>query len=299
MYTAEINRKQPGLLLLLIDQSFSMSEPWAGTDASKAQALADAVNNLLGNAVLLCNKGGQRVNEYFDIGIFGYGAAVGPVLHGTDVDTPVISVAQLAEDPLRVDVVSRRVPDGAGGVVSVEQHMPIWLDPASNGATPMVAALVSAEPVLRSWTHAHPTSFPPIVVNVTDGMSTDGDPRAVAERIRQFGTDDGKTLLFNLHLSGVNSATVQFPDSAERLTDPLARTLFDISSELPPALLEAAAGLHYPVRAGSRGFLFNAEATTVIDFLDIGTRSMTPQGLKELSAANDVMSQSSAARSSG
>src|SRR5689334_17810358 len=82
LYTAEINRRQPACLLLLIDQSYSMSEQWRNDGASKADALALAVNRILGNAVLLCSKGDERIYDYFEVGIVGYGENVGPILHG-------------------------------------------------------------------------------------------------------------------------------------------------------------------------------------------------------------------------
>lgn len=282
MYSAEINRKQPALLVLLIDQSFSMLEPWAETEQSKAAALAAAVNNLLGNAVLLCSRGDEEIYGYFDIGVLGYGQTVGPVLHGTDGEHVLLSIEQVADHPLRVDTVTRRVPDGAGGLVPVQQKMPIWLDSAANGATPMTAAFTAIEPVVESWCAAHGSSFPPIVINVTDGMSTDGQPRDVVNRIRQLGTDDGRALVFNLHLSGIPNKPVRFPTSAAGLTDPNAAMLCDLSSELPPSFLEAASAVGYSVEPHARGFLYNADAATVIDFLDIGTRSVTPTGLREL-----------------
>src|SRR4051794_30555976 len=48
-YSAEINRATPACLVLLIDQSHSMNEPW-GSFGTRAQALALTVNRLLMNA---------------------------------------------------------------------------------------------------------------------------------------------------------------------------------------------------------------------------------------------------------
>ncbi|MBO0840923.1 MAG: hypothetical protein J2O49_08910, partial [Sciscionella sp.] len=193
---------------------------------------------------------------------------------------------EVANNPRRVDTVQRRVPDGAGGVVEVTQQMPVWVDPTADGATPMVGAFTQAEPVVAAWCAAHPTSFPPIVINVTDGASTDGDPSQIAARIRDLRTDDGAALVFNLHLSGLVGQPVVFPDSAVALPAHNAHTLFEMSSELPAAMLEAAASLGYPVQTGSRGFLYNAEPAVVIDFLDIGTRAVTPTGLKDLTGGD-------------
>src|SRR5207247_2273711 len=52
-YTAQISRTNPACILLLIDQSRSMAEPFVGlADQNKAGVVADAVNRLLQNVVL-------------------------------------------------------------------------------------------------------------------------------------------------------------------------------------------------------------------------------------------------------
>jgi hypothetical protein len=284
VYSAEINRAQPACLLLLIDQSISMSALWADTGTSKAEQLALAVNRLLGNAVLLCSKGDDRVYDYFEVGVLGYRSNVRSILHGSTDLQPLVPISDLALNPKRVDQVARKVPDGAGGIVEVMTPIPVWVDPLADGSTPMVAAVDTAERVVAAWSAAHLRSFPPIIINVTDGASTDGDPRDAAARLRDVQTSDGPALLFNVHLSAGARNPVSFPDSVAGLPDRLASVLFDMSSMLPPSMLDAAASLGYDVGPGSRGFLYNADATSMIEFLDIGTRAVTPTGLLELTA---------------
>ncbi|MCG8918135.1 VWA domain-containing protein [Actinokineospora sp. PR83] len=281
MYTAEINRRRPACLLLLVDQSFSMSEQW-GTGPSKADALALSVNRLLGNAVIQCSKGDNRVLDYFEIGVIGYGGEVQFALHGTDAGRPLLPISQVADNPRRIDEVMRKEADGAGGIIQVPMAVPVWVDATANGPTPMVGALGLAEQVLSGWCSQHANSFPPIVINLTDGVSTDGDPRPVAERVRSVRTDDGPALMFNVHLSSSSFGEVLLPNSAGALPDDYASLLFEMSSELPVQMAEAAAGLGYAVQPGARGFLYNAQATSVIEFLDIGTRPITPSGRREL-----------------
>ncbi len=46
-----------------------------------------------------------------------------------------------------------------------------------------------------------------------------------------------------------------------------------MSSLLPDSLVSAAAAAKYePISAGSRGFVFNADAVQLVEFLDWGTR---------------------------
>ncbi|NHD19499.1 MULTISPECIES: VWA domain-containing protein [unclassified Actinopolyspora] len=287
MYGAEINRRQPACLLLLIDQSHSMSEFWADTGTSKAQQLAMAVNRVLSSAVLQCSKGDDRVYDYFEVGVLGYGLDTAPVLHGTDASRPLIPVSEVAENPRRVDEVPRKIPDGAGGLVETTLNMPVWVDPTTNGKTPMVQALRWAESIVESWCAAHPKSFPPIVLNLTDGMSTDGDPTEAGKSLQCTGTQDGAALLFNAHISGGQGQEITFPvDSG--LPNEHAETLFHISSPLPSSMAEAASQSGYSVEPGARGFLYNAQPAAVIEFLDIGTRAATPSGLAELPAGGDA-----------
>ncbi|MBO4209501.1 hypothetical protein [Micromonospora echinofusca] len=289
MYSAEINRAQPALLLLLIDQSSSMAGSWSSSGTTKAQQLALAVNRLLGNSVLLCSKGDDRIYDYFEVGILGYGQGVKPILHGASAARQIIPISELAVNPRRVDQVLRKVSDGAGGLIEVTTPIPVWVDPLADGWTPMVEAVEAAEAVVSTWCSRHERSFPPIVINITDGESTDGDPRAAATRLRALGTGDGQALLFNLHLTSGARSQVLFPGTADGLPDRNAGRLFDMSSPLPPSMLEAATHLGYEVEPGSRGFLYNADAVAMVEFLDIGTRAVTPTGLRELTAGPGTM----------
>lgn len=57
-YRAEISRTNPALILLTIDQSGSMEDPFGEgpTGRSKADSLADAINRLLQNLVIKCTN---------------------------------------------------------------------------------------------------------------------------------------------------------------------------------------------------------------------------------------------------
>jgi hypothetical protein len=284
VYSAEISRSHRAGLLLLIDQSTSMSSPWCGTATTKAQQLALAVNRILGNAVLLCSKGDDRVYDYFEIGVLGYGAEVEPILHGSTVERPMVPISELALEPRRVDEVARKISDGAGGLVEIMTPIPIWVDPVADGWTPMVEAMNRADEIVARWCDEHPTGFPPIVINITDGESTDGDPRHAAAALRARRTGDGAALLFNVHLTSGSRDAVTFPATATGLPDRYAGTLFEMSSRLPPPMAAAATGLGYGVSEQARGFVYNADATALVEFLDIGTRAVTPGGLLELTA---------------
>jgi hypothetical protein len=167
----------------------------------------------------------------------------------------------------------KRVPDGAGGLVDQPTKFPVWFVPTSGGGTPMTAALRTAAETLVEWCDAHPTSYPPTIVHVTDGASTDGDPSTVAEALKQISTSDGACLMFNLHISASGGQNVVFPSSDSGL-DEYGRLLFRMSSEFPGHLIQPAHDKGYKtVSSECRFFGYKAGYEAIVDFFDIGTRA--------------------------
>lgn len=136
----------------------------------------------------------------------------------------------------------------------------------------MCQALTRAQGVLSGWLVEHPACFPPIVINITDGESTDGDPTGAAEGITLLASEDGNVLLFNLHISAQHATPIEFADRDVELPDQYAQLLFRMSSVLPAYMRSIAQQEGYQVGERARGFVFNGGIESVIGFLDIGTR---------------------------
>jgi hypothetical protein len=137
----------------------------------------------------------------------------------------------------------------------------------------MCQALDLAAQIVRSWIDLHPRDFPPIVLNVTDGEATDGDPLRFSREVRAYATDDGATLLFNAHLSSSDEPPLELPDAAAELPDnEYALQLFQMSSVLPFSMRAGAERDGFRVTLDTRGFVFNADPGSLVRFLEIGTR---------------------------
>ena len=270
MYEQEISRRNPGCFLFLLDQSFSMGAPISGSTAPKASALAAMINELLYAVVLECTKDFQELpRHYFDVGVIGYsGQGVRPLLPGTSRRRALVPVHAYAATGRPVEQ-SRTLRRADGSVEREQTTVPEWVQPLNHGWTPMCEALTMTYKVLRRWVKEHRTSFPPIVLNITDGQATDGDPRGPARRVTRLQTGDGHALLFNLHLSEAQGTSVAFPVVAPSSV-PGAELLFEMSSVLPGTLVQAS-GYGDRIAPGARGFVFNGGATSLMDFLRIGT----------------------------
>ena len=270
-YQAEISRASPTAIIMVMDQSTSMSQRLRGRQ-SKAAFLADVLNKTLYTIITSCSKS-DGVRDYFHVGVVAYGGEdVRNGFRGELDGDALHAVSRLAEAPLRVESRTKKVAGPDGDVAEQPVRFPIWFEPRSRGKTSMCAGLKLAIEILEQWCDDHPSAFPPTVLHVTDGHPSDGNPEPIADRLKSVSTRDGGCLLFNLHVDVGEGNPLIFPNDERVLKDRFGKALFRMSSLLPPHALEGAARKGYDVRPGARGFVFNAGIEAVADFFDIGTR---------------------------
>lgn len=83
----------------------------------------------------------------------------------------------------------------------------------------MCSALSHAKTIVYNWLTKHPGCYPPIVINISDGESTDGNVLPIAEQLKDMSSEDGNVLLFNLHLSSSKHEPVGFPEYSADLKE--------------------------------------------------------------------------------
>lgn len=277
-YQQSVSRSDPGCVVILLDRSDSMKLLWANTGATLAEGAALAVNNIL---LDMCIKATTEVNApvrpYFDVGVFSYGARLSTPGEGVEsafggglAGRGLVPLPELAENPITV----RAEP--SIDLMSVTAKMPVWVDPVHGYRTPMCEAIALVGAHVFDWAGAHPNSFPPIVINITDGMVTDSPHEGATliewvKRLTSVATNDGPTLFFNVFLSPAEAAEIVFPAHPGGLPPP-GPDLFALSSELPPAMIENARVDGFDVQPRARGLAFNVGRSTLLKVLQVGTR---------------------------
>lgn len=274
MYQESISRKRPGCIIFLLDRSDSMSRSWGGSE-TLAQGAARAINSILLELCLRAQKGQGLSYHYFDIGMFGYGLR--PVAGGEGVESAfggalagrnLVPLPELRDNPIAV----REVVSVDAGPPALA---PVWVEPMQGYRTPMCEAIAIAGSHVYEWAQAHPESFPPIIINITDGFVTDSpfDGASLfdwSERLTGITTQDGQALLFNIFLAP-EPDHVMLPATDAGLPSP-GPDLFRISSVLPPPMVLNAQNAGITPSPGARGFAFNADSRMLVKFLEIGTR---------------------------
>ena len=262
MYTTRIDEEH---------RSGSMAEETRldGMTMTRAEAVACLINQLL-DELLGRMRRADRVRDCLDIALLEYaGDGVVPLL---SPDGGFVPVAELLRRPVEVRPrhVLRRLPSGNQVAATIPQRQ--WIDAKASGNTPMRAAFDEAERLARR------NSFPPIVINITDGEASDADDEellAAAERLRALSTGDGNLLLFNIHLASETddpADSLRFPSETDRLPDrPHARLLYALSSTLPSCYDEAIRTERPEGRPPFRAVSYNCPINTLFAVLTVGT----------------------------
>jgi hypothetical protein len=136
----------------------------------------------------------------------------------------------------------------------------------------MGKAFEMAAELVEAWTRDNPDNFPPIVINITDGVPDDAEAaKQAAQRLAGFGTSDGKVLIYNCHIAESGGPEIKLPAGSASLTDPYAKLLFDMSSGIPQELFPLAQNAGLTPQDGSRAFVMNASPETFIKLLTFGS----------------------------
>jgi hypothetical protein len=264
--------------LFLVDHSFSMADYIGGQMTEKCEVVKLTINQFLQELVSMCTFADPEPRHYLDVGVIGYSTdekdmpVIASALQGALAGRDLVSIPELY---LNAGSETRIENDGLG---DVEKIYPVWYEQAAIRGTPMASALRHCIPILQSWCCEHATSYPPIVIHITDGEPTDDDdPMPAAVKLRSLTTQDGAALLYNFHLSEEAGPSVMFPVSEADLQFDRSKLLFRMSSELPDlARRTASSKLGIDIPAGARGMAFNTQkATDLLKLIKTGTPTVS------------------------
>ena len=281
MYTQEITRRHRAAFVLVLDRSGSMQERirLGRMNITCAEAVTLMANALITELIYRCQRT-DALRNYYDIAIVGYSNDEVELLLDKQGFISIEQLKQMAPERSNV-AFEEELPDGSSAMVT--HSITEWIKPKAEGTTPMYEAMLRVRDLVGKWC-AEPDnreSFPPIVINITDGESSDCDDRELCDicsQIRRQSTADGNTLLLNIHISANNTIpSMVFPMAEELVAaDHYARTLAECSSIMPEAFNESiqqikGAGATPPFI----GMGYNASIIELLSIINIGSRSVS------------------------
>ena len=279
-YTAQITRNTPTAFIFLVDHSVSMQQKTTlyGEEMTMAEAAARIVNSQINELVLRCVKMGDT-RHYYDLAVVGYGEEAYSGWQGELEGRTFVSPEELKNHPF-TKVVTRKETRTRKGVQIKEVEQVQWVSARHDGSwTHYHKAFEYVRDLLSDWMidHHEKDCYPPTIIHITDGWfnhATKEEVMQKANELKAMFTNDGNVILFNIHFtSDTDAESVACPiDKSELGGDEYAETLFEMSSLLPERYNMDIARCLNDDRSGRHVAMgMNADATTLIKLMDIGT----------------------------
>ena len=279
-YTAQITRNTPTAFIFLIDQSVSMQKKTMlyGEEMTMAEAASRIVNNQINELVYRCIKLNDT-RHYYDIAVVGYGEKAYSGWEGELAGRGFVSPEELKNHPY-TKITTRKETRTRNGVKINEVEQIQWVSAHHDRPwTHYHDAFDYAKRLLEEWMKEHHEKdcYPPTVIHVTDGEFKHATRELVTQKaneLKAMFTNDGNVILFNIHFTAQNGCkSVVCPINKNELSgNAYAEALFDMSSLLPERYNLDIARCLNDTRAGRHVAMgINADATTLIKLMDIGT----------------------------
>ena len=279
-YTAQITRNTPTAFVFLVDHSISMQKMTTlyGEEMTMAEAAARIVNNQINELVLRCVRMGDT-RHYYDIAVVGYGVKAYSGWQGELEGRDFVSPEELKKHPF-TKIVTRKETRTRRGIQVKEVEQVQWVSARHDGSwTHYHEAFDYARKLLDEWMEKHHDKdcYPPTVIHITDGEFNHASKDEVmqkANELKAMFTNDGNVILFNIHFTAdIDADSVACPiEKSELSGDTYAEALFEMSSLLPERYNIDIARCLNDTRPGRHVAMgVNADATTLIKLMDIGT----------------------------
>ena len=288
MYKTKVDSANPVLVIVLIDQSTSTDRIMAakGDQIYRISTMMKIVTDTLLYTLLRKGVKGTKLKNYVDFAVIGYGVSVHSALPRVNLEEFPINLERLKKEAQK--------PDDSDEDPIVPRPKREWVEERSDGLTPMVGALKEARKILEKWIPNHKSSYPPTIINLTDGMPNDDEKYleileqgylvdlsetaliTESKAIKQLHTDDGNVMIANCHITETNPVPIEYPAYPSEIekVDPLGRILFDMASTIPEQLRKIGNNpktFDMKLVPNAKLFLFNADIKSLVNFMSFGT----------------------------
>lgn len=276
-YTQVISPEYRGLFIIAIDQSASMQEAFAHYSmiVSKSEVASMVASALIDEIVMHSGKDNNICDTcpYCDIAVLGYsGSSAYPLLSENSFILPITYFEQ--HSPEIITRTFEYLRDG-DHLELVTENYHEWITPHACGATPMADMFSLVNQIVYDWCNnpSNYDSFPPIVLNITDGYDDTNTPdltQSKAEELKSNLTNHGHALLFNIFIdSDPETERLTFPNIDSIPANHPAEALATTASLLPERFHAIAKHYNPTAQPPYRAVCYNATILNIIPMLDI------------------------------
>jgi hypothetical protein len=202
MFKHSISSVKPAFIIIILDQSSRMDEP-LNEDLTKAEYQCKLVNEFV-NDLIFSNSAGDKIKDRFYITIIG---------HNNNQANEIRSgyLSSFADSPLHIQKVKKRVSDGIGGLVEIEQEFSLYIEPFSSREENQLDAFKLSKEFAIAWFDKRKYCST-LIVNIGGGFSSCWEETTkIVNDIKKIGETVDSPFIFNLQLDA-NINGLLFPD---------------------------------------------------------------------------------------
>jgi hypothetical protein len=205
MFDHYISSAKPVYVIVTLDQSSRMAEPY-NDGISKGMHQFLLVNKFL-NELIFRNAAGDKIKDRFFISIIG---------HSNDKANEIRSgyLSSFADCPLRIEKVKKKVSDGAGGLVEIEDEVAIYVDGIFKGGENQLEVFKLTQNKIKDWIEQRGYCST-LIVNISGGYTADWKETTIwINDMKVMVNNSDRLFFFNLLLDS-NNRKILFPTLEE------------------------------------------------------------------------------------
>lgn len=182
-----------------------MAEPY-NDGLSKGMYQCRLVNKFL-NELIFWNSAGDKIKDRFFISIIGHN-------NGNANEIRQGYLSSFADSPIRIEKVKKKVSDGIGGLVEIDNEEAIYVDRIFMGGENLLEAFKLAQNKIKDWIEQKEYCST-LIVNVSGGFTADWKETTIRiNNMKAMVNNSDRLLFFNLLLDS-NNKNLLFPTLEE------------------------------------------------------------------------------------
>lgn len=261
MFKNYISSSYPAHIVMIIDQSSMMSEPYS-KGKTKAEYVVDDINNFINQLIFMCCAG-DNIKDWFYISIVG---------HSNNEIKLIESkyLSEFAENPIRIIKVKKTVADGAGGWVEIEEEKAEYINPCCEGVSNLFSAFKYIQVLISDWMNQK-QYLSTLIINISGGYTAEWQMTTkVIEKIKNLKSNGENPFLFNWLLDS-NSSNLEFPSLDNVYENSFTSHLFfEWSSYMSGQMIDNCKRFGFNVHQGAKLFS-NKGINNVLNLINIGS----------------------------
>jgi hypothetical protein len=249
-----------GLMMIVLDRS--LEDPVAPPTNDVFTRIKQQTNDILAEIA-------RTADGWLDVGLVTYGrhssgtVEVSTRFFGGLSDHSIVTDRQLVAGVIRTEMYEQQVPNGIGGIITLQRKRPMYLELPPTEQASSVEAFQAVAPLLGGWcSRNRGECAAPLIIHMTRGALSQRDLRAGLKKLKSVRSTAGPPLVHHVVLTESPGPAAAYPVDCNAICPADLRFFCQLSS--PHVAAKPLAEKHRQIQPDSRGIVVNGNLDLVV-----------------------------------